>query len=119
MGDASCLADGVNCYSVDKVVLGRNTIVSQYSFLCTASHAFRERGFPLVTAPIVIEDDAWVAADVFIGPGVTIGARAVAGARAVVTCDIEPGTIVAGNPARVIGKRDEKQMGECGTEQTR
>jgi putative colanic acid biosynthesis acetyltransferase WcaF len=103
MGEASCLADGVDCYSVDRIVIGRNAIVSQYVFLCTASHDFRQSGFPLITAPITIAEHAWVAADAFIGPGVTIGPRAVVGARAVVMRNVEPGTIVAGNPAKIIG----------------
>ncbi len=60
---------------------------------------------PLITAPIIIEDQAWVAADVFIGPGVTIGQGAVVGARACVYKNIEPWTVVGGNPAIFIKKR--------------
>jgi putative colanic acid biosynthesis acetyltransferase WcaF len=61
---------------------------------------------PLVKAPIRICADAWICADAFVGPGVTVGDRAIAGARAVVVKDVPPDTIVAGNPARVIGQRD-------------
>jgi len=61
---------------------------------------------PLVTAPIVINDGAWVCADAFIGPGVTIGEGAVVGARAVVMKDVDPWTVVAGNPAQFIKKRE-------------
>lgn len=105
MADGSCLGDDVDCYSVDRVTLGRGAIVSQYSYLCTATHDFTRRARPLVTRPITIGADAWVTADVFIGPGVTVGEGAVVGARATVVRDVEPWVIVAGSPARVVGTR--------------
>ncbi|MDA8106813.1 MAG: acyltransferase [Nitrospiraceae bacterium] len=54
------------------------------------------------TKPIVINDKAWVGFDAVILKGVTIGEGAVVGARSVVTRDVDPWTVVAGNPARVI-----------------
>jgi putative colanic acid biosynthesis acetyltransferase WcaF len=59
----------------------------------------------LITAPIVIKDQAWVCAAVFVAPGVTVQQGAVAGARSVVTKDIPPWTVVAGNPATEIKHR--------------
>lgn len=55
--------------------------------------------------PVVIEDDAWLAAGVFVMPGVTIGKGAIISAYAVVNKSVPPYSIVAGNPARVIGWR--------------
>jgi putative colanic acid biosynthesis acetyltransferase WcaF len=104
MGEGSCLGDYVRCYSVDRVTLEPHATVSQYSFLCTASHDYRVGGMPLITAPITIGRHAWVAADAFIGPGVTVGERAVVGARASVFRHVDPWTVVGGNPARVIRK---------------
>ncbi|MBC7492639.1 MAG: putative colanic acid biosynthesis acetyltransferase, partial [Novosphingobium sp.] len=52
-----------------------------------------------------VGDDVWLCADCFVGPGVTVGADAIVGARAVVMRDVAPGTIVAGNPARVVSHR--------------
>jgi putative colanic acid biosynthesis acetyltransferase WcaF len=60
-----------------------------------------------MTGPVVIGENAWIAAEAYIGPGVTIGAGAVAGARAVVVRDVPPGAVVVGNPARPIVNRDE------------
>ena len=54
MGDFSCLAGEVDCYCVDRIVLGPHSTVSQYSFLCTASHDYEQPAMPLVSAPIVI-----------------------------------------------------------------
>lgn len=102
MKEGSCLAAGVDCYCVDKIVLGRNAVVSQRAFLCTATHDHREPGFRLMTGPVIINENAWVAAEAYIGPGVTVGKGAVVGARAVVVHDVQPGAVVVGNPARVI-----------------
>lgn len=105
MEDDSCLSHQVDCYCVDKVVLGPRVTVSQYSFLCTASHDYTRQSMPLITASILIEADAWVTADVFVGPGVTIGEGAVVGVRSVIVRSVKPWTVVAGNPAREIGPR--------------
>ncbi len=102
----SCLADDVDCYCVAPIQLGAHATVSQYSYLCSASHDYRDRNMPLVIAPIVIEPEAWVAADVFIGPGVKIGEGAVVGARSTVMNDVERWTVVAGSPALQRGVRE-------------
>lgn len=101
----SCLASDVDCYNVDVIHIGANTTVSQGTFLCTASHDITNPLNPLITAPILVEDQAWVAADAFVGMGVTIGQGAVVGARAAVFKDVEPWTVVGGNPAKFIKKR--------------
>ena len=105
MGAYACLASDVDCYNVAPVTIGDNTTVSQGAYLCTASHDITDPLNPLVTKPIVIEDQAWVAAGAFVGMGVTIGQGAVVGARAAVFKDVEPWTVVGGNPAKFIKKR--------------
>lgn len=105
MGEHSCLSHQVDCYCVDKIELGPHATVSQYSLLCTATHDYTRPDMPLVTAPIHIGAHAWVTADVFVGPGVTVGEGAVVGARSSVFRDIDPWTVVAGNPPKLIGPR--------------
>jgi putative colanic acid biosynthesis acetyltransferase WcaF len=105
MGDHRCLADGVDCYCVASITLGAHAIVSQRAFLCAATHDHNDPAFPLIPKPISIGERAWVAAEAFVGPGVTIGVGAVVGARAVTVKDVAEWTVVAGNPARVIGRR--------------
>ena len=62
--------------------------------------------FDLVTKPIRIMDNVWVSTSAIILPGVTIGEGAVVAAGAVVTKDVAPWTVVGGNPAKFIKKRE-------------
>ncbi len=105
MGKNACIASKVNCYNVAPVIIHDNVTVSQYTYLCTASHDISSKDHTLITAPIIIEDEAWVAADAYIGMGVTIGKGAVVGARAAVFKDVAPWTVVGGNPAKFIKLR--------------
>ena len=105
MEAGSCLAPGVECYNVDIVSLGVESIVSQRAHLCTASHDFDDASFPLITAPIRLEERSWVCAEAFVGPGVTLNRGAIVGARAVVTKNVPAETIVVGNPARPIERK--------------
>ena len=105
MGDDSCISEYVDCYCVDKIQIGSSSTVSQYSFLCTASHDYSKASMPLVIAPISIGDKAWITSDVFIGPGVRIGNGAVVIARSSVFKNIPDWAIARGNPAIVEGKR--------------
>jgi putative colanic acid biosynthesis acetyltransferase WcaF len=114
MAPHSCLGENVDCYCVAPITLGANSVVSQQSFLCTATHDYSHVGpyMPTVAAPISIGKDAWVAARAFIGPGVTVGEGAVVGACAVVVDDVDAFQIVAGNPARLLKYRRPVQAGE-------
>ena len=105
MGNHSCLSHRVDCYCVDRIILGAYSTVSQYSFLCTASHDYTDIGMPLITAPLTIGERAWIAADVFLAPGVTVGDGAVITARSSVFHDIDPWTVAAGNPAKPVRER--------------
>jgi len=113
MGIYACLADGVDCYSQAKITLGDYSTVSQRAFLCTASHDISSLERPLFSESITIADHAWVCAEAFVGPGISIGEGAVIGARAVVTRDVAPWKIMAGNPAHVIGDRQIKGVSKA------
>lgn len=105
MGDHSCLANDVDCYSVSTISLGDYAVVSQYSHLCSATHDYEDPEFRLRSAPILIGARAWVATGAFVGPGVTIGDGAVLGARSVALRNIHSWAVAAGNPAKVIKER--------------
>lgn len=105
MGEYSCLSHFVDCYCVDKITIGAQATVSQYSYLCTASHDTADPHMQLITAPIHIGDSVWICADVFVAPGITLGPGAVVGARSSVFKDVDPWIIVGGNPAKFIKPR--------------
>ena len=105
MHHRACLGDGANAYSLDEVIIEEGATVAQEAYLCTGTHDFSSPTLPLQTAPIRVGRDAFVGARAFVLPGVTIGARAVVGAASVATKDVPADCIVAGNPARPLGKR--------------
>ena len=105
LGHAVAIDDYVNLYSVGKITIGTKVAISREAFICTASHDITTRDFPLTTAPVTIGAGAWIAAHARVMPGITIGEGAVVGAGSVVTKNVEPWTVVAGNPAKFIKKR--------------
>ncbi len=105
VGDWVTLGDAVEVYNLGPILIGSHTTISQGTCLCAGTHDYARRDLPLVRPPVTIGRGVWVAAQAFIGPGVTIGDNCVIGARSVVTKDIAPGTVAAGNPARVIKPR--------------
>lgn len=105
MGHRACLGPDVICYNQDNVILEDDVVVSQYSYLCTASHdvnMLNTADNSLIIAPITIKEKAWIGSRAFIGLGVTIGKAAVVGATASVYKDVEDYHIVGGNPAKTI-----------------
>ena len=109
--DGACLGDGANAYSLGKIVLGARATVAQEAYLCTGTHDFTRSAIPLITARIVVGNDAFVGARAFVMPGVTIGAGSIIGACSVVTKDIPPNVMAAGNPCRVLGPREQRTAG--------
>lgn len=105
IGNYTAIGARANCYNPGKIIIGSKVVISQGAYLCTASHDITDAKNPLITAHIRIESFAWVAADAFIGMGVTVGQGAVVGARAAVFKDVEPWTVVGGNPAKFIKMR--------------
>lgn len=105
VGKYSCVGPNTQLYNKAPIIIKDNCIVSQGAFLCTAGHDISDVKNPLITRPIVLEDKSWVAANSFINMGVTIGEGAVVGATASVYKDVEPWTVVGGNPAKYIKKR--------------
>lgn len=106
IGEQSSLGDHAWIYCLDKITIGKNCCIGEDVRLLTGSHDVSSPTFDLVTKPITIGDSVWVATGAIILPGVTVGEGAVVGAGAVVTKDVAPWTVVGGNPAREIGRRE-------------
>jgi len=106
LGEYISIGPRVHLYNLGGIRIGDRASISQDAYLCGGTHDYTTLAYPLIRKPIIIGRYAWIAAGAFIGPGVTIGEGAVVGARAVVMKDVEPWTVVAGNPAKVIKKRE-------------
>jgi maltose O-acetyltransferase len=100
-----------NCVLLDvmPIRIGSNVMFGPNVQLYTAAHpcnALERRQGPEFGRPITIGNDSWIGGSAIISPGVTIGDRCIVGAGAVVTKDISADSIVGGNPAKPIGKKD-------------
>ncbi len=105
---------GIGQYSrlQGKIVIGNNVMMGAECWIYTSNHEFSDPTRPMIEQgyqqpkPVTICDDVWIGGRVTILPGVTIGQGAVIGACAVVTKDVQPYAIVAGNPAHLIKYRN-------------
>jgi putative colanic acid biosynthesis acetyltransferase WcaF len=102
----SCIGPNVIILNVNKVIISRNVVISQGSYLCTASHNIYSIKHELISKPIFIKSDVWIASDAYIGPGVIIDQYAVIAARSCVIKNVSSYDIVGGNPAKFIKKRN-------------
>lgn len=106
IGDYTAIGSDVEIYNFGLVYIGTQTVVSQYSYICTASHRYQLTNMPLYWESIELGSQVWIAAGAFISPGVKIGEGAVVGAKSVVTRSVSSWTVVAGNPAKHIKNRE-------------
>lgn len=105
IGDRTWIGDEVRLYSLGKITIGHDAVVSQRSYLCAGTHDYARPDMPTLTPPVTIGNQAWIATDVFVGPGVVIGDGAVVGARSSVFKSLPGGRLYRGNPARDCGAR--------------
>lgn len=103
--DAVAIADDADIYNPSPVFLESHAIVSQYAYLCGASHDYQDPAFPLISAPIRIGRYAWIAARATVCMGTTVGDGAVLGIGAVAVRDLAPWSVYVGTPARKVKER--------------
>lgn len=111
IGDFSWIGHGVTLYSLGKIHIGDNVVISQNSYICTGSHDIGTPTFEIYQKPIFIEAEAWIATDVFVAAGVRVGRGAVVGARSTVLHDLPPMMVCVGNPAKPIRPRLMPEIG--------
>ncbi len=102
----SVIGPKVVVYNLAAISLLRGATISQNCYLCAGTHDYNRWSMPLVTLPIVVGENSWLGANVFVGPGVSIGKLCVVGACSVVVKDLPPRTVCAGNPCRVLKNRE-------------
>ena len=96
---------GLVALDVASITIGDDVQIGPNVQLLTPTHpvdAELRRAKWEAAEPIAIEQNAWLGGGAIVLPGVTVGENAIVGAGAVVTKDVPPNVVVAGNPARVI-----------------
>jgi putative colanic acid biosynthesis acetyltransferase WcaF len=106
IGARSAIANNVEIYNVSEVIVGEDVVISQRSFLCTATKEYKTGRRHLAASKIRIANNCWIAAGVFLGPGVFVGENSRVLACAVVTKSLPANTVWAGNPAVQIKSID-------------
>ncbi len=108
IGDGTFIGDSVFISCALSIEIGRHVVFSDRVFLSDSNHCYDNPDLPILLQantlgkPIVIEDHAWIGINAVILEGVTIGRHSIVSASAVVTSDVPPFSVVAGNPARVV-----------------
>src|SRR5205823_2989887 len=98
---------GIGNVVIGPVSIGNHVIMAQNIVLSGLNHQYQNIHLPISeqpvsTSPIVIEDECWIGANAVITAGVTIGKHSVVAGGSVVTKDVPPYSVAAGNPARMI-----------------
>lgn len=115
IGEYSSIGDHTQIHCCDRVTIGSYVLISwdvnilENNYHNTADNAIR-------TGPVTIEDRVWIGCNAIILSGVTIGAGSIIAAGTVVTKDVPPRSLVAGNPGKVI--RETEPWAEVSLEST-
>jgi len=97
---------------IDSLIIGNKVMIGNDVYIADHGHEYRNPDMAIIDQPVTepkqttIENESWIGASSIIMPGVRIGQHAVVGAGSIVTKDVEPFTVVVGNPAKMIKKYD-------------
>ncbi len=91
------------------LTIGKSVVIAYDAIIWTLNHDYNDVHFCGKGAPVIIGDYAWICCRSIILPGISIGEGAIVASGAIVVKDVPPYTIVAGIPAKVIGKREKKK----------
>lgn len=103
--EAASIGEDAIIYNPKKIYLGSHAIVSQYAFICGATHDYEDPAFPTIAYEMRIGSHAWICARASVQPGVNIGDGAVLALGSIATRSLEPWTVYGGVPARPLKKR--------------
>lgn len=107
IGDYCLICPGVRVSAASSITVGNNCMLACGAYITDSDwHGIYDRVSQGVSAPVVIQDNAWVGDRATVCKGVTIGRNSIVGAGAVVTRDVPPDVIVAGNPAGIVKRLD-------------
>ncbi|HBO25798.1 MULTISPECIES: acyltransferase [Culturomica] len=105
---------GLSNTVIGPVTIGNQVNLAQNIVISGLNHNYRDITQPIskqgvTTIPVTIEDDVWIGANAVILAGITIGKHAVVAAGSVVTCNVPPYSVCAGNPGRIVRQYDFEQ----------
>lgn len=108
IGDNVLIMNGVRVSSASSVRIGNGAMLANYCYVSDADwHDIHNRtSSPGQTAPVIIDEGAWIGDSAIVCKGVHVGKNSIVGAGAVVCKDVPDNVVVAGNPARVVKKLD-------------
>lgn len=108
IGDFCIILPGVRIAAASGITVGNNCMFATNSYVTDADwhDQYDRTSAPGKTAEIVLHDNVWIGDSAIVCKGVTIGENSIVGAGAVVTRDVPPNVIVAGNPARIVKELD-------------
>lgn len=95
MDSRACLSYKTIVYNVAPVFIGKNSCISQFSFLCTASHDINDKFMKLKKTPIFIGNNVWIGADCYINRGCKINNNAVVAARSTIYKNVNSSEVVS------------------------
>ncbi len=112
IGSYSLICPGVRISAAFHISIGDSCMIANNAYITDADwHEIYDRSHPFgKKAPVVLEENVWIGDSAIVCKGVTIGKNSIIGAGSVVTCDIPPNTIAAGNPAKVIKELDPEKI---------
>jgi putative colanic acid biosynthesis acetyltransferase WcaF len=105
MGECSAIGADTEIQNFVPVTIGRHVVISQRNYICTSTHDHTDPRFALISTPIKIGSQAWVAAECVLGPGAEVGEGAVISVRSVVSKPMPAWMICAGSPCRPLMER--------------
>lgn len=107
IGNYALICPGVRMGSSCSITVGDNCMFASGAYVTDSDwHGIYNRTSMGAAAPVIIEENAWIGDQAIICKGVTVGRNSIVGAGAVVTRDVPPNAIAAGNPARVVRHLD-------------
>jgi maltose O-acetyltransferase len=107
----------ISCIKEGDLIIGSNVMISPFVMITATTHSFSDSSIPiqlqgLTSERVIIEDDVWIGGKAIILPGVKVEKGSIVGAAAVVTKDVPPYAIMAGNPARIINYRQRQDISD-------
>jgi acetyltransferase-like isoleucine patch superfamily enzyme len=110
IGDYTMICPGARIGSADKINIGNNCMLASYSYITDADwHGIYNRITIGNTASVSLADNVWIGDSSIVCKGVAIGENSIIGAGSVVTGDIPPNCIAAGNPAKIMKQLDPEE----------